>query len=451
MTKFTDCFWGTDFNSSAGFDVLAKRMKDGKQMCQDFEDFIRQRADAEEKYGKALMKLAESAKGREEIGTLRESWEVIKTETENMGKVHISLAQQLIEELEQCVRNFREMQRNKRKPVEEAVKRAQRNKRTCFDTTFKNKKNYEQRCHDVDIAEEALKRSVSLASKDEEKLRTKLGRAKTAVEQADSAYQNSVRSLDDARVLWEKEMEQCCNCFQNLEEERIAFLRNAMWAYTNTSSMNCVKVDEICEEMRKSLELCAVDADIHLFVSVKQTGSERPARIEYENYYMTQTSQKVISPGSNMNISGPIPGTFQHSKDPAMQQSAGTPKSASNRRPPMQLPDIPASDPLDESMYSTVDQANRPKDTTVRSSSVDQINKPEAWIVSMPKDTSARKTQELFCRAQFDYEAQGDQEISFKAGDLIKRLYEEDGTWWCGEINGKQGMFPKDFVELVTK
>lgn len=33
-----------------------------------------------------------------------------------------------------------------------------------------NKKNYEQRCHDVDIAEEALKRSVSLASKDEEKV-----------------------------------------------------------------------------------------------------------------------------------------------------------------------------------------------------------------------------------------------------------------------------------------
>lgn len=39
------------------------------------------------------------------------------SETENMGKVHISLAQQLIEELEQCVRNFREMQRDKRKRV----------------------------------------------------------------------------------------------------------------------------------------------------------------------------------------------------------------------------------------------------------------------------------------------------------------------------------------------
>ena len=34
-----------------------------------------------------------------------------------MGKAHISLAQQLIEQLEQCVKDFREMQREKRKRV----------------------------------------------------------------------------------------------------------------------------------------------------------------------------------------------------------------------------------------------------------------------------------------------------------------------------------------------
>ena len=28
---------------------------------------------------------------------------------------------------------------------------------------------------------------------------------------SDTAYQNSVRTLEDARVIWEKEMEQCCD------------------------------------------------------------------------------------------------------------------------------------------------------------------------------------------------------------------------------------------------
>ena len=76
-------------------------------------------------------------------------------------------------------------------------------------------------------------------------------------------------------------------------------------------------------------------------------------------------------------------------------------------------------------------------------SAVDQFNRP--------KDTGVKKTQEQFCRAEFDYEAQGDHEVSFKAGDLIKRLYEENDTWFCGELNGKKGMFPKAFVELITK
>ena len=87
------------------------------------------------------------------------------------------------------------------------------------------------------------------------------------------------------------------------------------------------------------------------------------------------------------------------------------------------------AEPLGESMYSTVPTA----------ATVDQT--------SRPKDVTAR-TQEVY-RAQFDYDAQGAQEISFKAGDLIKLHYKEDDTWWCGECHGKKGMFPKAFVELV--
>ncbi|XP_015759730.1 PREDICTED: proline-serine-threonine phosphatase-interacting protein 1-like [Acropora digitifera] len=384
MVTFANCFWGADFNSTAGFDVLCKRMRDGKQMCQDFEEFLRQRADAEEKYGKSLIRIAESAKGKEEIGTLKESWEVLRTETENMGKLHVSLAHQLMENLEHIVRDFRESQREKRKKVEESVKRAQRNKKNSYDSNVRNKRTYEQKCREAEAADEALKKSVSLVSKDEEKV-----------------------------------------LFQSLEEERIAFLRNAVWAYTNMASLNYVKLDEVCELVRKSLELCTVESDIHLFISMKQTGSERPERIEYENFYMTQSSQKVSpSHGIVVNISGPVGGTFHHSKETSVvPQSVSTPKMARNR-PQIPVPDIPAQAPLDESMYSVVSQPKGNAEPAHR---------------AQPK--------EQYYRASFDYEAQGAEELSFKAGDLIKLCYKEDSTWWCGEVHGKKGMFPKDFVE----
>lgn len=39
----TICLQGSDFNSTAGFDTLSKRLRDGKQVCMDFEEFIKQR------------------------------------------------------------------------------------------------------------------------------------------------------------------------------------------------------------------------------------------------------------------------------------------------------------------------------------------------------------------------------------------------------------------------
>lgn len=58
---------------------------------------------------------------------------------------------------------------------------------------------------------------------------------------------------------------------------------------------------------------------------------------------MTQSSQKVSSShGSAVNISGPVAGTFHHSKETAVvQQTACTPKMARNR-PQIPIPDIPA-------------------------------------------------------------------------------------------------------------
>ena len=52
-------------------------------------------------------------------------------------------------------------------------------------------------------------------------------------------------------------------------------------------------------------------------------------------------------------------------------------------------------------------------------------------------------------KAEFDYTAQGSEELSFREGEMIKVIHEEDNTWWYGECRGRRGMFPKDFVSAV--
>ena len=70
------------------------------------------------------------------------------------------------------------------------------------------------------------------------------------------------------------------------------------------------------------------------------------ARIEYENFYMAQSSQKVMPPSSGFNISGPVARTFQHSKETTIAQPGGTPKlhPAGRSRPQIPVPDIPSQE-----------------------------------------------------------------------------------------------------------
>ncbi|VUZ39890.1 unnamed protein product [Hymenolepis diminuta] len=49
-------------------------------------------------------------------------------------------------------------------------------------------------------------------------------------------------------------------------------------------------------------------------------------------------------------------------------------------------------------------------------------------------------------RAQFDFEAAEDNEISFKEGDIITLIDISDQNWWRGRIFGTEGLFPAQFV-----
>ena len=48
----------------------------------------------------------------------------------------------------------------------------------------------------------------------------------------------------------------------------------------------------------------------------------------------------------------------------------------------------------------------------------------------------------------YDFTARENSELSFKVGDIIT-VTSQDGEWWKGEINGKKGEFPSNYVQLT--
>ncbi|KAK7123631.1 hypothetical protein R3I93_021910 [Phoxinus phoxinus] len=55
-----------------------------------------------------------------------------------------------------------------------------------------------------------------------------------------------------------------------------------------------------------------------------------------------------------------------------------------------------------------------------------------------------------FCKVIFPYEAQNEDELSIKEGEIVAIVNKDcaDAGWWVGEVNGKQGVFPDNFVKL---
>ena len=54
---------------------------------------------------------------------------------------------------------------------------------------------------------------------------------------------------------------------------------------------------------------------------------------------------------------------------------------------------------------------------------------------------------------RYSYKAENEDELTLNEGDVITVLDKEleDSGWWKGELNGRVGVFPDNFVDLIEE
>uniref|UniRef100_H3CQ24 Proline-serine-threonine phosphatase interacting protein 2 n=1 Tax=Tetraodon nigroviridis TaxID=99883 RepID=H3CQ24_TETNG len=290
---FKDFFWNVDLTSTGGYDTIIQYLNDGRRTCKEVEDFMKARASIEEKYAKELLSLSKKVCGHTEMNlgsTLKKSLDFFKLQTEQVSLAHLQLAHNVREEAKK-LEEFRLDQKERRKKMEQTIDALHKLKSTQFKKTMEAKKMYEHKCRDKEEADQNVNRNTNTGNaKQMEKLHTKALQAKQNAEEADTFYQQSVKTLAKVREDWIEEHVKACEVFEHLAKERIVFLRNAVWMHLNHLSQQCVTNDELYEEVRRTLEQCSVQKDIDHFVNLRRTGEKPAAPVLYENFYSAQRS-----------------------------------------------------------------------------------------------------------------------------------------------------------------
>ncbi|KAJ9067773.1 hypothetical protein DSO57_1035832 [Entomophthora muscae] len=74
---------------------------------------------------------------------------------------------------------------------------------------------------------------------------------------------------------------------------------------------------------------------------------------------------------------------------------------------------------------------------------------PSNFVMSLAAEKPIAPSEPEYVEVAYDYEAQAPDELGLKKGDIVSVLSKDEG-WWSGEIQGRVGVFPENFVIPYT-
>ncbi|KIL68723.1 hypothetical protein M378DRAFT_824522 [Amanita muscaria Koide BX008] len=275
---FCNAFWGL---SDVGVDVLFARMRGASRTMDELRSFWKERAGIEEDYAKRMAKLAKMTLGRDEVGELRNSLDSVRLETDKQAGFHLTLAQQIRNDLEAQTTIFYNKQMHHKKAYQSVIEKEFKAKQLQESYVIKARDKYEADC--VRINSYTAQSSI-IQGRELDKVNQRLERAQQTVQSNERDFANFAKALQDTVQKWEQNWKSFCDSCQDLEEQRIEFMKDNMWAYANAVSTVCVADDESCEKVRLALELLEPERDMENFVRDYGTGNQIPDPPQYVNY-----------------------------------------------------------------------------------------------------------------------------------------------------------------------
>ena len=164
---------------------------------------------------------------------LRKSLDAIRADTELQAEHHLLLAGELRSKFEVPTATFHARQLHHKKTRQAGVEKLFNAKLYKEFYFSKTRDIYEQECVRINVMEA---QTTLVQGKELERISTKLERAKVVVHVKERGYANFLMALKETAMEWEQEWKSFCDTCQDMEEDRMNFMKGTFLNYANAVS-----------------------------------------------------------------------------------------------------------------------------------------------------------------------------------------------------------------------
>ncbi|NXQ92085.1 PACN1 protein, partial [Nyctibius grandis] len=407
----TDSFWEV-----GNYKRTVKRIDDGHRLCNDLMNCVHERAKIEKTYAQQLTDWSKRwrqliEKGPQ-YGSLEKAWGAIMTEADKVSELHQEVKNSLLNDDFEKVKNWQKDAYHKQimggfkesKEAEDGFRKAQKPWAKKLKELETAKKAYHLACKEEKLAmtREANSRAEqSNTPEQQKKLQDKVEKCKQDVQKTQEKYEKVLDELNKCTPQYIQSMEQVFDQCQQFEEKRLNFLKEMLLDIKRHLNLaESSSYANIYRELEQAIRLSDAQEDLRWFRNT--SGPGMPMNWPQFEVRLATLAGALAAP--------------QHGRALRGRHDYGQTYS---------------------SEWSDDDGSN-------------SFNANEANGGTNPFDEdSAGKGVRV--RALYDYNGQEQDELSFRAGDELTKLGEEDEQGWCkGRLdNGQEGLYPANYVEEI--
>ncbi|XP_041472185.1 protein kinase C and casein kinase substrate in neurons protein 1-like isoform X6 [Lytechinus variegatus] len=424
-----------------------KRMENGHKLSNELILLIQERSDIEKKYAKSLKHWSkrwnELIEKGAEYGTTKSAWKAVLTEADRKAELHSEIDQKLNADVMSSIKNWQKENYHKKMmsgfketfEAEEGFKKAQKPWAKLYTKAQTAKKGYHSSVKSEKTAtlQETSANGDSAISPDQvKKLHDKVEKCRQESMRTKDKYEKALDEVTTYNPRYMEDMKGQFDRTQSFERRRLEFFKETLLSVQRVLDLSVnPSFAQVYVDFHNSLQNADAEKDLKWWKNNNGTGMSMNWPV-FEEY--TDEMHAISSKKSKGNIGG------SGGENVAIHTYRST-SEYSNQDYDQGIGDrMPADDFELDNKNPFAESLNQEVTSTPFDDDDDDEYSPPSEIPNGG----------VRVRALYDYNKVEDDELSFKQGDELLKLTEEDEQGWCrGKHDGIEGLYPANYVEEI--